>query len=134
MGHTPSVLSVGMRCMEQGCWFLWLPGVQQCVVTPDLAIIVCDVVKDVPYIRAETLYDMPRGRNEVLRLTGVEITRGRVRLVSPCDVAAAASASPGACEPTATDIDEDPRVIEVSTEAPDDQDAEEDEEESEGSD
>ena len=92
MNENPSVLSVGMRCMEQGFWFIWIPSKMPCCISPDLQIIPCDVIKHAPYIRsANSALD----RTQIHRLTGVSTARGRVKLSMPSDAVIPALAGPG---------------------------------------
>ena len=55
MHSTPSVLSMGMRCMEQNFGFVWMPGKSPCVITPHRNIIVLDVENHVPNVKAGSL-------------------------------------------------------------------------------
>jgi hypothetical protein len=48
---TPSVLSVGSRCMSGGYAFHWLPCMAPYFVTPSGNIVTCVVVGDIPYLR-----------------------------------------------------------------------------------
>ena len=47
MKSSPSVFSVGKRCKNGFC-FIWLAGLNPCMITPDLNVVLLDVVDDVP--------------------------------------------------------------------------------------
>ena len=62
------------------------------MITRELKIVPCDVIKNVPYIRDQSLCcDSVEDRSEVGRLTGVRILRNRVTLAMPDDVTVAAA-------------------------------------------
>ncbi len=47
---TPAVLSVGARCVEMGCSFIWLPRQNPYFVNPDGLIIRLEVHHNIPYL------------------------------------------------------------------------------------
>ena len=51
LGSTPTVLSVGKRCMHLGYSFIWLAGQKPYFVTPGGTIVHLEVKDDIPYIR-----------------------------------------------------------------------------------
>ena len=51
LNNSPSVLSIGIRCMEKKYTFIWPPGENPYFITPDDQIIQCEVHDHVPYIR-----------------------------------------------------------------------------------
>ena len=69
----PPVLSVGLRCMNRGFSFIWLSGMNPCLVTPDLEIIPLDVVGDIPYLLRDGLHTEGRDHSEIAALCGVRI-------------------------------------------------------------
>ena len=52
LDDTPSVLSVGKRCMKQGYGFVWPPGENPFMINPDGKRISLFVNGDIPYVRA----------------------------------------------------------------------------------
>ena len=52
LNNTPAVVSVGFRCMEMGCSFVWPSGQDPYFILPDGNIVVCEVLDYIPYIRA----------------------------------------------------------------------------------
>ena len=52
LDDTPSVLSVGKRCMKQGYGFVWPPGDNPFMINPDGKRISLFVNGDIPYVRA----------------------------------------------------------------------------------
>ena len=52
LDDTPSVLSVGKRCMKQGYGFVWPPGDNPFMINPDGKRISLFVSGDIPYVRA----------------------------------------------------------------------------------
>ena len=52
LDDTPSVLSVGKRCMKQGYGFVWPPGKNPFMINPDGKRISLFVNSDIPYVRA----------------------------------------------------------------------------------
>ena len=53
LDDTPSVLSLGKRCMKQGYGFVWPPGENPFMINPDGKRISLFVNGDIPYVRAE---------------------------------------------------------------------------------
>ena len=53
LDDTPSVLSVGKRCMKQGYGFVWPPGDHPFMINPDGKRISLFVNGDIPYLRAD---------------------------------------------------------------------------------
>ena len=49
--ETPSVLSIGLRCMEQGYSFHWRAGQLLVLVTPCGSVVPLDVERNVPVLR-----------------------------------------------------------------------------------
>ena len=84
MADSPSALSVGIRCLDQGFWFLWVPFMVPCWVIPNLIIVPCTLRKRCPYLMDDLRDVVPRDRTEIARITGVSIVRGQVRLSMPC--------------------------------------------------
>ena len=52
LDDTPSVLSVGKRCMKQGYGFVWPPGENPFMINPEGKRISLFVNGDIPYVRA----------------------------------------------------------------------------------
>ena len=52
LDDTPSVLSVGKRCMKQGYGFIWPPGENPFMINPEGKRISLFVNGDIPYVRA----------------------------------------------------------------------------------
>ena len=51
MSATPPVLSVGLRTMNQGFAFIWLPGLLPCFITPCRTLIPLTVKNGIPYLK-----------------------------------------------------------------------------------
>ena len=66
LDDTPSVLSVGKRCMNQNYGFIWPPGREPFMINPEGKKIVLFVKGDIPYVRA--------GSNKSLAHDDVEAT------------------------------------------------------------
>ncbi|CAE6965643.1 unnamed protein product [Symbiodinium sp. CCMP2456] len=60
LDDTPSVLSVGKRCMQQGYGFVWPPGKDPFMINPDGKRISLFVHGDIPYVRAGSQKSGPR--------------------------------------------------------------------------
>ena len=59
---TPTALSVGARVMDDGFTFVWLNGRRPRVVCPSGAVVILDVIKNVPYFNSQcisTTFDDP---------------------------------------------------------------------------
>ena len=52
MENSPSVLSMGQRCMNEGFCFLWIKGFDTCVLTPSGDLVPFTVVNGVPYFES----------------------------------------------------------------------------------
>ena len=55
MENSPSVLSMGQRCMNEGFCFLWIKGFDPCVFTPSGDLVPFTVVNGVPYFESRRL-------------------------------------------------------------------------------
>lgn len=51
MQGTPAVLSIGRRCMEEGCTFVWKPEQDPYLTTPRGAVAVLENDGNIPYLR-----------------------------------------------------------------------------------
>ena len=49
---TPSVLSIGRRCMHEGCAFVWPPGGVPYLVLKNGDVLLLQVQKDIPHLRS----------------------------------------------------------------------------------
>ena len=90
LGDTPSVLSVGKRCMNQNYGFVWPPGREPFMIDPDWKRISLFVNGDIPYVRV--------GSSKSLAHDDVEATAVLEVLNSAHvkgEIAAAAQAVPG---------------------------------------
>ena len=103
MGDTPSVLTVGGRCVNSGYSFIWLNGHNPCFITSAGKILPFDVVGDCPYLLSGGLHTSVRDPVALMKLTGVEVTDGNVRVKAPKLVAAAGEAA-GSGGPSADEI------------------------------
>ena len=52
MTSTPSVLSMGKRVMEDNFSFIWIQGMDPCVITPYGAVVPICVIDGVPYLES----------------------------------------------------------------------------------
>jgi hypothetical protein len=59
MRSTPTVLSVGKRCMHEGYSFIWLAGKAPFFITPSRNQITLEVINDIPYLPAEESFRTP---------------------------------------------------------------------------
>ena len=53
---TPSVLSMGQRCMRDGSTFIWLAGHHPCLITKDGDLLPLDIDDDIPYVQSDSLW------------------------------------------------------------------------------
>ncbi|CAE7749097.1 GIP [Symbiodinium sp. CCMP2456] len=60
LDDTPSVLSVGKRCMQQGYGFVWPPGKDPFMINPEGKRISLFVHGDIPHVRAGSQKSRPR--------------------------------------------------------------------------
>ena len=74
---TPTVATVGGRC-ARGFTFLWLPGLQPAMVTPELKIVPLDVINDVPYLMEHGSHTRLKDPLEIRRATGVFVSEAGV--------------------------------------------------------
>ena len=57
---TPSVLSIGRRCMQEGYRFVWLSGKHPYLITPSGKFVALAVEDDIPYITSLGILDVNR--------------------------------------------------------------------------
>ena len=97
---TPSVLSVGKRCLHQGFSSFWVSGKHPCFITPRGVICPLDVEGDVPLVKPQGLWRSCVGdRHKVRELCGVYFDgKGRLQVDSRFKRAAAAAAAETATE------------------------------------
>ena len=60
LDDTPSVMSLGKRCMEEGCSFVWPSGKMPFMITKDGSRIDLTVHDNIPYIDLGTVDCSPR--------------------------------------------------------------------------
>ena len=90
LGDTPSVLSVGKRCMSQNYGFIWPPGREPFMIDPDGKRISLFVNGDIPYVRVGSSKSLAHDDDEATAILEVlNNDRGKE------EVAAAAQAVPG---------------------------------------
>ncbi|CAE7187272.1 unnamed protein product, partial [Symbiodinium sp. CCMP2456] len=97
LDDTPSVLSVGKRCMQQGYGFVWPPGKDPFMINPEGKRISLFVHGDIPYIRAGSQKSGPCEDEVASNIKSIFDGIGESGLLSSTAVdAAPATASSGA--------------------------------------
>jgi hypothetical protein len=102
---TPSVLSIGYRCMELGYSFHWKAGKNPVLVTPGGKVVCLAVEKNVPLLRVgepDMKAEVPKEFENVPVAAGVEEDEG---------VGPAPAVVPAPAEPEMGDADEDSRAL-----------------------
>lgn len=100
MKSSPTVISVGKRCLHYGYYFIWLPGKQPVMVMPTKQIVLLDVENNIPYLREDGLHVRHRDPTSIYDLSGVWIDKdGSVQIgtFSKSPAAAAAPRDPEPC-------------------------------------
>ena len=79
MENSPSVLSMGKRCMTEGFCFLWIKGFDPCALTPSGDLVPFTVVNGVPYFESRKLLHDRRDRlTDLSSRCGVAVRNGRL--------------------------------------------------------
>ena len=98
MGESPSVLSMGLRCLHQGFAFIWLPGLTPCMITPLGQVIPLDVRGNVPYVKADGLWNTSRDPSELATLCGISLDAGVLKVLPRWDKEVACPGGEGSLE------------------------------------
>ena len=75
LGDTPSVLSVGKRCMNQNYSFIWPPGREPFMIDPDGKRISLFVNGDIPYVRVGSSKSLAHDDDEATCSTTIATRR-----------------------------------------------------------
>jgi hypothetical protein len=60
LAETPSVLSIGCRCMKMGYGIHWHPWTNRVLVTPEGNVVSLSVERDIPYLMVGSERSMPK--------------------------------------------------------------------------
>ena len=91
LGDTPSVLSIGKRCMNQKYGFVWPPGREPFMIDPEGKRISLFVNGDIPYVRVGSSKSLAHDDAEATAVLNVLNGEASIK----AEVAAAAEAVPG---------------------------------------
>ena len=89
---TPSVLTIGARCMDYSFAFIWLPGRTPCLITPAFNIIMLRVIANIPYLDKGYFERSAKATSEQIRdATGIEYKKGMFQISRTISHAASAT-------------------------------------------
>ena len=79
LGDTPSVLSIGKRCMNQNYGFVWPPGREPFMIGPEGKRISLFVNGDIPYVRVGSSKSLAHDDVEATAVLNVLIDKANVK-------------------------------------------------------
>ena len=111
MEDTPSVLSMGMRCMNEGFCFIWIKGFDPCVITPTGHIEPLCVINCVPYLESRKSSDARRDQlTDCSVRCGVSVRDGQIvisTVVGSHGAVACPATSPGPSQANSSSVNHD---------------------------
>ena len=81
--NTPTVFSVGRRCVKGGFMFLWLADKVPFFITPTGKLVPLDVENDIPYLHVDGLHSKQLSQSTIAEMCGVSVSQGTIILPLP---------------------------------------------------